>query len=207
MIKLRSIYRLLLLLAVSLNFHSLSAQVRIKGSLWDNGNEAECNWYFKDHLACMELISKEPNGTSVHTRIVLNAQTKQMTISTTTTNGVNCLTVSADSIRSNSNSSPRFIPSKEEKIFDGFGSCKKVQSKSHEQESLLFYFEHNQINLGQFSDFLKNDTGFTWLSQNTTHGFPVQSITVDALGNLQRSYLAISIVESVEEGVFEVECK
>jgi len=207
MIKSKSIYRFLLLLAVSLNYHSLSAQVRIKGSLWDNGNEAECNWYFKDHLACMELISKEPNGTSVHTRIVLNAQTKQMTISTKTTNGVNCLTVSADSIRSNSNSSPRFFPSKEEKIFDGFGSCKKVQAKSHEQESLLFYFENNQINLGQFSDFLKNDTGFNWLSQNTTHGFPVQSITVDALGNLQRSYLAFSISEIVDESIFESGCK
>jgi hypothetical protein len=207
MIKSTHNYRSILLLAVSLNFFALSGQVTITGSLWENGSEAECNWYFKDHLACMEIISKEPKGTSVHTRIVLNAQTKQMTISTKTTNGVNCLTVSADSIRSNSNSSPRFIPSKEEKIFDGFGSCKKVQAKSHEQESLLYYFENNQINLSQFSDFLKNDTGFTWLSQNTTHGFPVQSITVDALGNLQRSYLVISMVESVNEGVFEVECK
>jgi hypothetical protein len=207
MIKSRPIYRLLLLLAVSLNFHSLSAQVTIKGSLWDNGNEAECNWFFKDNFACMELISLNTDGTSIHTRLVMNAQTKEMTIVTRSSTGSNCLIVSADSIRSNSNAPAHFVESKEAKNFESFGSCKKVHAKSHSQESLLYYFENTKINLSLFAAFLKGDAGFEWLSTHTTNGFPVQSITVDALGNLQRSYLAISMVESVDDRVFEVECK
>lgn len=207
MIKSRSIYRLLLLLAVSLNFHSLSAQVTIKGSLWENGNEAACNWYFMDQLACMELISLEDDGTSIQTRIVMNSQTNQMTITTRTSAGVNCLTVSADSIQGTGGSSMRFVPTKEEKNFEGFGTCKKVQAKSHEQESLLFYFENEKIDLSKFAAFIKNDSNFEWLSQHTSHGFPAQALTVDALGNLQRSYLAIAIADSTDETIFELGCK
>ena len=207
MIKSTHTSRLLLLLAVCLNFHAVFGQITIKGSLWENGNEAACNWYFTDQLACMELISQEANGTSIQTRIVMNAQTNQMTITTRTSAGVNCLTVSADSIQVTSGASMRFVPTKEEKNFEGFGACKKVQAKSHEQESLLFYLENEKIEMSKFAAFIKNDSNFEWLSQHTSHGFPAQALTVDALGNLQRSYLASTLVETVNEYVFELECK
>ena len=160
MIKSTHTSRLLLLLAVCLNFHAVFGQITIKGSLWENGNEAACNWYFTDQLACMELISQEANGTSIQTRIVMNAQTNQMTITTRTSAGVNCLTVSADSIQVTSGASMRFVPTKEEKNFEGFGACKKVQAKSHEQESLLFYFENEKIDLCKIAAFIKNYSNF-----------------------------------------------
>lgn len=207
MIKSTHTSRSLLLLAVCLNFHAVFGQVTIIGSLWENGNEAACNWYFMDQLACMELISQEANGTSIQTRIVMNTQTNKMTITTRTSAGVNCLTVSADSIRVTGGSSMRFVPTKEEKNFEGFGTCKKVQAKSHEQESLLFYFENEKIDLSKFAAFIKNDSNFEWLSQHTSHGFPAQALTVDALGNLQRSYLAIEIADSTDETIFELGCK
>jgi hypothetical protein len=207
MIKSTHTSRSLLLLAVCLNFQAVFGQITIKGSLWENGNEAACNWYFMDQLACMELISLEDDGTSIQTRIVMNAQTNQMTITTRTSVGVNCLTVSADSIQVTGGVSMRFVPTKEEKYFEGFGTCKKVQAKSHEQESLLFYFENEKIDLSKFAAFIKNDSNFEWLSQHTSHGFPAQALTVDALGNLKRSYLASTLVETINEYVFELECK
>ncbi len=199
------IYRLLLLLAVILNFHSLKAQVTIKGSLWDKGIEMECNWYFKDHLACMEMISNEADGTRIQTRLVMNANTQQLTIVSSTSSGTNYFTLSADSIRPNQSTPVRFIESSEVRNFEGFGSCRKMQAKSHTQESLLYYFENEKINLSLYTAFLKGDTGFEWLSANTSNGFPVQSITVDAMGNLQRSYIALSIEEKVDEGIFIIE--
>ena len=206
MINSRNAKRYLLILTLSLNLFSIFGQVTIKGSLWENGIESECNWYFKDHLACLEFISKESNGSILQTRTIMNAQSKQMTIITHSSSGQNCLTVSADSIQTNISSTPLFVTTKEVKNFDGFGDCKKIQAKSHTQESLLYFFENDQIDLSLFTSFLKGDAGFEWLSTNTSNGFPVQSITVDALGNLKRSFLATSVESKVNEQVFEIIC-
>lgn len=204
MIKSTHTSRSLLLLAVCLNFHAVFGQVTIKGSLWENGNEAACNWYFMDQLACMEMISNEADGTRIQTRLVMNANTRQLTIVSSTSSGTNYLTLSADSIRSSQTAPVRFIEVNEQRKFEGFGSCKKMQAKSHTQESLLYYFENEKINLSLFTDFLKGDAGFEWLSNNTSNGFPVQSITVDAMGNLKRSFIASSIDYTVNDSVFEV---
>ncbi len=206
MIKSINIKRYLLLMTLSLNLFSLFGQVTIKGSLWENGNESECNWYFKDHLACMEMISNQTDGTKIQTRLVMNANTQQLTIVSSTSSGTNYLTLSADSIRSSQTAPVRFIEVNEQRNFEGFGSCKKIQAKSHTQESLLYYFENAKINLSLFTDFLKGDACFEWLSTNTSNGFPVQSITVDPLGNLKRSFLATSIDYSVNDSVFGVIC-
>jgi len=182
------------------------SKVAIYGSIWENGNESTCNWYFKGDIACMQLIFKGQESETIETKLIMNAQTNILSI-VTSKNGINsCYVVPADSILKLNNSQVTFKTTGSTKEFDGFGNCVRYNAKSHTNEYLTFTFENQAISLQKFKSFIKNDPVFEYFSSYSNHLFPAQAITVSPTGELQRSYLASGLELDFSEAIFQVTC-
>jgi len=195
----------LLLFVPSLLF--AQSKVAVYGSLWENGSESTCNWFFKGDLACMQLIFKGAQNETIETRLIMNSQTNKMTVITSNNGAENCFSISADSIQKENNSQLNFKSSGSTKEFENFGNCMRFNAKNHTNEYLVYSFDNNAISLSKFKNFIKNDVVFEFLSSTVNHQFPVQALTVSATGELQRSYMANSIEESFSEAVFNGTCE
>jgi ankyrin repeat protein len=179
-------------------------QMAIKGSLWEYGASSECNWYFADNLACMEIIpEKNENGTTA-IRVIMDATSKKITLVTENVNGSNYFSTSMDSIKGQVQSLVQFQKTGTTKEFDQLGTCVKYQAKTHENEYIAFLFDAPSINLGLFKAFFKDDELFGFLATELPHSFPAQSITVKANGELQRSFQASSTSTKFFFSVFEI---
>jgi hypothetical protein len=205
MTKRRQLIFALLLFAPSLFF--AQSKVAIYGSLWENGSESVCNWYFKGDLACMQLIFKGAQNETIDTRLIMNAQTNKMTVITTNNGVENCFSISADSIQRENNTQLNFKSSGSTKEFENLGNCVRYNAKNHTNEYLLYSFENNAISLSKFKNFMKNDVVFEFLGSTSNHQFPAQALTVSATGELQRSYITNSIEESFSEAIFNGTCE
>ncbi len=189
------------------SFLFAQSKVAIYGSLWENGSESTCNWYFKGDIACMQLIFKGAQNETIDTRLIMNANTNKMTVVTISNGSETCISVSADSIQRENNTQLNFKSSGSTKEFENLGNCVRFNAKNHTNEYLLYSFENNAISLAKFKNFMKNDVIFEFLSSSNNHQFPAQALTVSATGELQRSYLANSISESFSEAVFNGVCE
>jgi hypothetical protein len=201
----RQLFFTLLLFVPSLFF--AQSKVAIYGSLWENGSESTCNWFFKGDLACMQLIFKGAQNETIDTRLILNAQTNKMTVITISNGSETCISISADSIQRENNTQLNFKSSGSSKEFENIGNCVRFNAKNHTNEYLLYSFENNAISLSKFKNFMKNDVVFEFLSSTNNHQFPAQALTVSATGELQRSYLANSVETSFSEGIFNDLCE
>lgn len=195
----------LLLFVPSLLF--AQSKVAIYGSLWENGNESTCNWFFKGDVACMQLIFKGAQNETIDTRLIMNAKTNKMTVVTNSNGNETCISISADSIQRENNTQLNFKSSGSTKEFENLGNCVRFNAKNHTNEYLLYSFENNVISLAKFKNFMKNDVIFEFLSSSNNHQFPAQALTVSATGELQRSYLANSISGSFSEAIFDGACE
>jgi hypothetical protein len=201
----RQLFFALLLFVPSLFF--AQSKVAVYGSLWENGSESTCNWFFKGDLACMQLIFKGAQNETIETRLIMNSLTNKMTVITTNNGAENCFSISADSIQKENNSQLNFKSSGSTKEFENFGNCMRFNAKNHTNEYLVYSFDNNAISLSKFKNFIKNDVVFEFLSSTVNHQFPVQALTVSATGELQRSYMANSIEESFSEAIFNGSCE
>ena len=201
----RQLFFTLLVFVPSLFF--AQSKVAIYGSLWENGNESTCNWFFKGDLACMQLVFKGAQNETIDTRLILNAQTNKMTVITISNGSKTCISISADSIQRENNTQLNFKSSGSTKEFENLGNCVRFNAKNHTNEYLLYSFENNAISLSKFKNFMKNDVVFEFLSSTSNHQFPAQALTVSATGELQRSYMATSISESFSETIFNGTCE
>ena len=183
------------------------SKVAVYGSLWENGSESTCNWFFKGDLACMQLIFKGAQNETIETRLIMNSQTNKMTVITSNNGAENCFSISADSIQKENISQLNFKSTGSTKEFENFGNCMRFNAKNHTNEYLVYSFDNNAISLSKFKNFIKNDVVFEFLSSTVNHQFPVQALTVSATGELQRSYMANSIEESFSEAVFNGTCE
>lgn len=205
MTKRRQLIFALLLFAPSLFF--AQSKVAIYGSLWENGSESVCNWYFKGDLACMQLIFKGAQNETIDTRLIMNAQTNKMTVISISNGNETCISISADSIQRENNTQLNFKSSGSTKEFENLGNCERYNAKNHTNEYLLYSFENNAISLSKFKNFMKNDVVFEFLSSTSNHQFPAQALTVSATGELQRSYMATSISEVFGTEIFAGSCE
>lgn len=201
----RQLFFTLLLFVPSLFF--AQSKVAIYGSLWENGSESTCNWFFKGDLACMQLVFKGAQNETIDTRLILNAQTNKMTVITISNGSKTCISISADSIQRENNTQLNFKSSGSTKEFENLGNCVRFNAKNHTNEYLLYSFENNAISLSKFKNFMKNDVVFEFLSATNNHQFPAQALTVSATGELQRSYMATSISESFSDSIFDGTCE
>ena len=195
----------LLLFVPSLLF--AQSKVAVYGSLWENGSESVCNWYFKGDLACMQLIFKGAQNETIDTRLIMNAQTNKMTVISISNGNETCISISADSIQRENNMQLNFKSSGSTKEFENLGNCVRYNAKNHTNEYLVYSFDNNAISLSKFKNFMKNDVVFEFLSSSANHQFPAQALTVSATGELQRSYLANSISESFSDAIFIGTCE
>lgn len=195
----------LLLFVPSLFF--AQSKVAIYGSLWENGAESACNWFFKGDLACMQLIFKGKQNESIETRLIMNSQTNIMKVITINNGVENCFSISADSILKENNSQLNFKSTGSTKEFENLGNCIRFNAKNHTNEYLVYSFDNNAISLSKFKNFIKNDVVFEFLSSSVNHQFPAQALTVTATGELKRSYLANSVSETFSETIFEGACE
>lgn len=205
MTKRRQLIFALLLFVPSLLF--AQSKVAIYGSLWENGSESTCNWFFKGDLACMQLIFKGAQNETIETRLIMNSQTNKMTVITTNYGVENCFSISADSIQKENNTQLNFKSTGSTKEFENLGNCVRYNAKNHTNEYLVYSFNNNAISLSKFNNFIKNDIVFEFLSSSANHQFPAQALTVSATGELQRSYLANSISESFSDAIFIGTCE
>ncbi len=205
MTKRRQLIFALLLFAPSIFF--AQSKVVIYGSLWENGSESVCNWYFKGDLACMQLIFKGAQNETIDTRLIMNAQTNKMTVISISNGNETCISISADSIQRENNTQLNFKSSESAKEFENLGNCVRYNAKNHTNEYLLYSFENNAISLSKFKNFMKNDVVFEFLSSTSNHQFPAQALTVSATGELQRSYMATSISEVFGTEIFAGSCE
>jgi hypothetical protein len=189
------------------SFFFAQSKVAVYGSLWENGTESTCNWFFKGDLACMQLIFKGAQNETIDTRLIMNAKTNKMTVITASNGNETCVSISADSILRENNIQLKFNSSGITKEFENIGNCVRYNAKNHTNEYLIFSFENNAIALSKFQNFIKNDVVFEFLSSSANHQFPAQALTVSATGELKRSYLASSIDETFSEAIFEVACE
>ena len=201
----RQLFFTLLLFVPSLFF--AQSKVAIYGSLWENGSESTCNWFFKGDLACMQLVFKGAQNETIDTRLILNAQTNKMTVITISNGSKTCISISADSIQRENNTQLNFKSSGSTKEFENLGNCVRFNAKNHTNEYLLYSFDNNAISLSKFKNFMKNDVVFEFLSATNNHQFPAQALTVSATGELQRSYMATSISESFSDSIFDGTCE
>jgi hypothetical protein len=205
MTKRRQLIFALLFFVPSLLF--AQSKVAIYGSLWENGTESTCNWFFKEDLACMQLIFKGAQNETIDTRLIMNAQTNKLIVVTISNGNETCISVSADSIQRENHSQLNFKSTGSTKEFENLGICERYNAKNHTNEYLMFSFENNAISLSKFKNFIKNDVVFEFLSSSANHQFPAQALTVSATGELQRSYLANSISESFSDAIFIGTCE
>ena len=201
----RQLFFALLLFVPSLFF--AQSKVAIYGSLWENGNESVCNWYFKGDLACMQLIFKGTQNENIDTRLIMNAQTNKLTVITISNGSETCISISADSIQRENNTQLSFKSSGSTKEFENLGNCVRFNAKNHTNEYLLYSFENNAISLSKFKNFMKNDVVFEFLSSTSNHQFPAQALTVSATGELQRSFLANSLSDTFSDSIFDGTCE
>jgi hypothetical protein len=201
----RQLFFALLLFVPSLFF--AQSKVAVYGSLWENGSESTCNWFFKGDLACMQLIFKGAQNETIETRLIMNSQTNKMTVITSNNGAENCFSISADSIQKENISQLNFKSTGSTKEFENFGNCMRFNAKNHTNEYLVYSFDNNAISLSKFKNFIKNDVVFEFLSSTVNHQFPVQALTVSATGELQRSYMANFIEETFSEAVFNGTCE
>jgi len=183
------------------------SKVAIYGSLWENGSESTCNWFFKGDMACMQLIFKGAQNETIDTRLIMNAKTNKMTVVTISNGTETCISISADSIHRENSTQLNFKSSGSTKEFENLGNCIRFNAKNHTNEYLLYSFENNAISLSKYKNFMKNDVVFEFLSSTNNHQFPAQALTVSVTGELQRSYLANSISESFSEAIFNGACE
>jgi hypothetical protein len=195
--------RLFLFIILVFPFISTS-QLAIKGSLWENGASSECNWYFADKLACMEIVPEKNEYGTTAIRVIMDATSKKLTLITENLNGSNYFITSIDSIKGRTETILKFQKSGTTKDFDQLGICSKYQAKTHENEYMAFIFDAPSIDLGLFKEFLKDDQLFGYLANEMPHSFPAQSLIVKANGDLQRSYQANSSIKEFMFSVFEI---
>ena len=189
------------------SFFFAQSKVAVYGSLWENGSESTCNWFFNGDLACMQLIFKGAQNETIDTRLIMNAKTNKMTVITSSNGNETCVSISADSILRENNTQLKFNSSGSTKEFENIGNCVRYNAKNHTNEYLIYSFENNAISLSKFKNFIKNDVVFEFLSSTVNHQFPAQALTVSATGELQRSYLASSINETFSDAIFEGICE
>lgn len=183
------------------------SKLAIYGSLWENGTESTCNWFFKGDLACMQLVFKGAQNETIDTRIIMNAQTNKMTVVTTSNGNETCISFSADSIQRENNVLVNFKSTGSTKEFENLGNCTRYNAKNHTNEYLIYCFENSAISLSKFKNFIKNDVVFEFLSSTVSNRFPAQALTVSATGELQRSYLANSTAVAFPETIFNAACE
>jgi hypothetical protein len=177
-----------------------TAQVTIKGSIWSNGYESACNWYFQDNKACMEIfIAQDPNNLGVQSiKMIMDAQTGKLTIVSRKNSEVLVYEVSADSIQAANYSLPLFLKTAERTA----EQLEKYQAVTHQNEWMFLLQADVNVNLSLFKAFLKDDAAFAWIAQQGIKGFPERSIMVDSRGNLIRSWRTLSIENKVDDAVF-----
>ena len=183
------------------------SKVAVYGSLWENGNESTCNWFFKADLACMQLIFKGAQNEMIDTRLIMNARTNKMTVITISNSNQTCVSISADSIQRENNTQLNFKSTGSTKEFENIGNCRRYNAKNHINEYLVYCFENQAISLSKFKNFIKNDVVFEFLSSTTNNQFPAQSLTVSATGEIQRSFLVNSINETYSDEIFKGICE
>jgi hypothetical protein len=176
-------------------------KVAIYGSLWEQGQESKCNWYFHDDKAVMELIY-EVEGKNIRALIGMKSGSNQLFVNTIVEGSANCTSIHIDSIRPGSIENISFVRNGSPKEFDSFGVCQRAQARTHTNEFMMYVFAHPAIQFSKFGDFIKNDPAFQWLSTQSGHDFPVQSFVVKTNGELERSFLANSYTEDFDSAIF-----
>lgn len=193
--------KLIIYILIAVPF-AAGAQVTIKGSIWNNGHESNCNWHFQGNKACMELFFSHDasNGTGIQSmKLIMNATSGIMTIVSRKHSEVLVYEVHADSIQGVKGTLPVFS-----KTADGATEqLQKYQAVTHQYEWMFMLQTSLDINLSVFKAFFKDDEAFAWLAEQQIKGFPERSIMVDSRGNLIRSWRTLSIEQLVDAAVFE----
>jgi hypothetical protein len=184
-------------------FSGINAQtkVAIYGSLWEQGAESKCNWYFQGDKAVMELIY-DVEGKNIRALIGMKSGSNQLFVNTIVDGAANCTSIHKDSIRPGIMGNISFIRNGSPKEFESFGVCQRAQARTHTNEFMMYVFSHPAIQFSKFAAFVKNDPAFQWLSTQSGHDFPVQSFVVKTNGELERSFLANSFTEDFDSGIF-----
>jgi len=183
------------------------SKVAVYGSIWEKGNESECNWYFKGDLACMQLIFKGSQNETIETRLIMNSQTNKLTVVTKNNETETCISVSADSIKKETKALLAFKSIGNSKEIENLGTCVRFNAKNHTNEYLVYVFENNAISLHKFKNFIKNDIIFEFFSASVNHQFPAQALSTTSTGELQRSFIVSSINDSFSEEIFAGACE
>jgi hypothetical protein len=177
------------------------AQVSIKGEIWELGRTSPCNWYFEGSMACMEIEIFDDNRTTT-ARLIMNADTRMLTIVTDNQGMVTHYVYPADSIHAVGDV-PEFSATGGTVDVDG-QSCQKFQARTHTHEHLVVMNPALAVNLSRFKPFLKDDLIFRWLAETGKTGFPVQSVSTTSAGELKRSWLMKSWSTDVPAAVFQI---
>lgn len=175
-------------------------KINIRGKLWSEGQELNCNWYVKKGHIVLELISMEKDPTNMRFHFITNSH--QMTAITKSSNGTVRNVIHKDSIIG---SFDNLLLKKNgvEKDIESIGICKRYQAKTTLFEALAYSKEIPHLDLKLIEGFLKNDPVLSWFSTNNPHEFPIQYVVSKSNGDLLISFITESIVNEFDTSVFE----
>lgn len=184
--------KLFIYLLVFAPFLVSAQKIGFKGSLWENGRESECNWYFNGNRACMEFNYLDDQQQAINVRLVMDATTQKMQIVTTTPQGEVCHQFPVDSIKGSA-STVQLVGSTTTGSLGAY-STQKWQGRTHEFQYLSFTIQDEKVKLSAFLNFLKNDEIFRFFAVQNQNRFPVQVVKTNALGELLRSYVVNEVL-------------
>jgi len=192
---------LILILFCSL---SLNAQNAFYGKLWANGQESECNWFFDENRACMQLKFSTGDSVMTDARVIMHSGSGKLEFITYSNGQRSVFTTHADSIVIPTDFEPiNFFTSGLTSEFAGIGNCTKYQGRNLKAQYVMYLTDTVTIDLSAFQLFFRGDESFYWVSKNQPHSFPVNTVKVSASGELIQSFLVHNITNEIPQGIWQ----